>query len=69
MTNGTSNTEKDPNDWVSGDEPITGAQSSYLKTLREQAHEPAEDINGMSKADASKEIDRLRETLGLAKSD
>jgi hypothetical protein len=28
-----SNTEKDPDDWVSGDEPMTGAQASYLKTL------------------------------------
>ncbi|WP_156433676.1 DUF3072 domain-containing protein, partial [Bradyrhizobium retamae] len=33
-----SNTEKDPDDWVSGDEPMTGAQASYLKTLCEQAH-------------------------------
>lgn len=33
-----SNTEKDPDDWVSGDEAMTGAQASYLKTLCEQAH-------------------------------
>jgi hypothetical protein len=32
------NTEKDPDDWVSGDEPMTGAQASYLKTSCEQAH-------------------------------
>src|SRR4051812_36038340 len=38
-----SNVEKDPDDWVSGDEPITGAQQSYLKTLCEQAHEPYPD--------------------------
>jgi DUF3072 family protein len=31
-----SNTEKNPDDWVSGDEPMTGAQASYLKTLSEQ---------------------------------
>jgi hypothetical protein len=31
-----SNTEKDPDDWVSGDEPMTGAQASYLKTLSEE---------------------------------
>ena len=35
-----SNTEKDPDDWVTGDEPMTGAQGSYLKTLSEQAHDP-----------------------------
>jgi hypothetical protein len=34
------NTEKDPDDWVSGDGPMTGAQASYLKTLAEQAGEP-----------------------------
>jgi hypothetical protein len=33
-----SNTQKDPDDWVSGDEPMTRAQASYLKTLCEQAH-------------------------------
>jgi len=32
-----SNTEKNQDDWVSGDEPMTGAQASYLKTLAEQA--------------------------------
>jgi hypothetical protein len=37
-----SNTEKDPDDWVSGDEPMTGAQASYLKTLSEQLGEPDE---------------------------
>jgi hypothetical protein len=37
-----SNTEKDPDDWVSGDEPMTGAQASYLKTLSEQLGEPHE---------------------------
>ncbi len=31
-----SNTEKDPDDWVSGDEPMTGAQASYLTTLCER---------------------------------
>jgi hypothetical protein len=34
------NTQKDPKDWVSGDDPMTGAQASYLKTLSEQAHKP-----------------------------
>ena len=35
------NMEKDPADWVTGDEPMTGAQRSYLKTLSEKAHDPA----------------------------
>jgi hypothetical protein len=34
------NTEKDPDDWISGDEPMTGAQQSYLKILSEQADQP-----------------------------
>ena len=40
MTDPKSNTEKDPGDWVSGEEPMTGAHAFYLKTLPEQAHEP-----------------------------
>ena len=38
--NPATNTEKDPDDWVSCDDPMTGAQASYLKTLAEQAGEP-----------------------------
>jgi hypothetical protein len=58
-----SNTEKDPDDWVSGGDPMTGAQASYLTTLCEEAHvdAPAEDL---SKADASRMIDELRTKLG-----
>ncbi len=67
MTDARSNTEKDPDDWVSGDEPMTGAQASYLKTLSEQAHEPDAFDEKLSKAEASKAIDRLREKVGLAK--
>ena len=46
-----SNTEKDPDDWASGDEPMTGAQASYLKTLSEEF--------APDKAEASKRIDAL----------
>lgn len=58
-----SNTQKEPDDWVSGDEPMTGAQASYLTTLAEEAHEepPAETL---TKAEASKRIDALKERLG-----
>jgi hypothetical protein len=58
-----SNTEKDPDDWVSGDEPMTGAQASYLKTLSEEAHEPYRD--GLTKAEASRRIDELKQKLDL----
>lgn len=61
-----SNTEKDPHDWVTGDEPMTGAQASYLKTLSEQAHDPDAFEEGITKAEASIRIDRLREKVGLA---
>ncbi|MFN7103949.1 MAG: DUF3072 domain-containing protein [Pseudorhizobium sp.] len=60
-----SNTEKDPEDWVSGGEPMTGAQGSYLKTLSEQAHEPDAFAEDLSKAEASKRIDALKEKLKL----
>jgi hypothetical protein len=58
-----SNAEKDPANWVSGDEPITGAQASYLTTLSEEAGEPAppEDL---TKAEASQRIDTLKAKLG-----
>ena len=58
-----SNTEKDPDSWVSGDDPITGAQASYLATLCEEAgvELPAGDL---TKADASRHIDELKAKLG-----
>lgn len=60
-----SNTQKDPDDWVSGDDPMTGAQASYLKTLSEQADDAEAYEDGLSKAEASKRIDALKEKLGL----
>ena len=56
------NTVKDPDDWKSGEEPMTGAQRSYLKTLSDEAKEPADE--NLTKAEASKRIDELRERLG-----
>ena len=58
-----SNTQKDPEDWVSGDDPMTGAQRSYLTTLSEEAGEEAPS-DGLTKAEASKMIDELRAKLG-----
>ena len=60
-----SNTEKNPNDWVSGDDPMTGAQASYLKTLSEEAHEPEAFSERLTKAAASKRIEVLKAKLKL----
>ncbi|WMT85816.1 DUF3072 domain-containing protein [Pelagibacterium sp. 26DY04] len=60
-----SNLEKDPSDWVSGDEPMTGAQASYLKTLSEEAHEPEAYAENLTKAEASRRIDALKRKLDL----
>ena len=57
-----SNVEKDPEEWVTGEEPMTGAQASYLKTLSDQAGEPFDE--GLSKAAASKRIDELQRKTG-----
>lgn len=56
------NTEKSPDEWVTGEEPMTGAQASYLKTLSDQAGEPFDE--SLSKADASKRIEELQEKTG-----
>ncbi|HEY0032358.1 MAG TPA: DUF3072 domain-containing protein, partial [Devosia sp.] len=58
-------TEKDPDDWTTGDEPMTGAQASYLKTLSEQAHDGSSFAEDLTKAEASKRIDALRQQLKL----
>lgn len=54
--------EKDPEQWVTGDEPLTGPQASYLRTL---AHEAGEQVpEGLTKAQASELIDELQERTG-----
>jgi Protein of unknown function (DUF3072) len=62
----TDNAKKDPDDWVSGDDPMTGAQSSYLKTLCEQAGTPEVFKENLTKAEASKLIDEMRAKAGVA---
>ena len=52
--------EKDPSDWVTGDEPATGPQQSYLSTLAQQ-HGTEVEVEGLTKAEASIKIDELRE--------
>ena len=59
-----SNAEKDPADWVTGDEPMTGAQASYLKTLSEEAKQPDAYDNELTKAEASERIDELQDVTG-----
>jgi hypothetical protein len=60
-----SNMEKDPDDWTTGDEPMTGAQRSYLKTLSQEARVLFDDK--LTKAQASKRIDELQEITGRGK--
>ena len=61
------NMEKDPKDWVTGDDPMTVAQRSYLKTLSEEAKVPFDDT--LSKADASRRIDELQQITGRGATD
>ena len=56
------NAEKPTDQWVTGDEPATGPQQSYLGTLAQQAGE--EPKTGLSKAEASDEIERLQQETG-----
>ena len=59
------NTIKDPDQWTTGDEPMTGAQRSYLHTLAEEARIAVDD--DLTKAEASKQIDELQEKTGRGK--
>jgi uncharacterized damage-inducible protein DinB len=61
-----SNLEKDPTQWKTGDEPMTGAQASYLKTLSDQASEEFDE--NMTKAEASRRIDELQQRTGRGQS-
>jgi hypothetical protein len=67
MSNVDQNPEKPVEQWVTGDEPITGPQQSYLETLAREAGEevPA----GLTKAEASRMIERLQSTTGRGDSD
>jgi hypothetical protein len=59
-------TIKDPAEWTTGDEPMTGAQDSYLHTLARQAGEEVDD--DLTKAEASQKIDELRDKTGVGQS-
>ena len=51
--------QRDPDEWKTGDEPMTAAQRSYLETLARDSGETFDE--SLTKADASKKIDELRE--------
>jgi hypothetical protein len=57
-----SNAQKDPDEWITGAEPMTGAQKSYLKTLCDEAGEEFDET--LSKAAASKRIEELQQKTG-----
>ena len=57
-----SNAVKDPDNWTTGSEPMTGAQKSYLHTLAEEAGEKIDE--NLNKADASKKINELQQKTG-----
>lgn len=57
-----SNTVKDPDEWTTGAEPMTGAQRSYLKTLSDEAGEELDE--NLTKAEASKRIEELQQKTG-----
>jgi len=58
----TSNTIKNPDDWKTGDEEMTGAQNSYLHTLADEAGEEVDD--DLTKAEAAKKIEELQQKTG-----
>jgi uncharacterized damage-inducible protein DinB len=62
QSQGGSNTQKDPDEWVTAEEPMTGAQASYLQTLSQEAGEDFDE--GLTKAEASKRIEELQQKTG-----
>ena len=64
------NPVKDPEEWTTGDEPMTGPQASYLTTLLQQAGKSADDLDPkLTKAQASKLIDELQAKTGRGAED
>ena len=56
--------DKPREDWTTGDEPMTGPQASYLKTLSQEAGEPFDESEQLTKAEASARIDELQSRTG-----
>lgn len=63
--NQTGNTIKNPDEWKTGEEEMTGAQNSYLHTLADEAGEKVND--DLTKAEAAKKIEQLQEKTGRGK--
>lgn len=61
------NPEKDTSEWITGEEPMTGAQGSYLQTLAQEAE--SEVPEGLTKAQASDLIDELQRRTGRGTAD
>jgi hypothetical protein len=61
--------EKDPDDWVTGEERMTGPQASYLKTLSQEAGEPFDEDEPLTKAEASRRIEELQRRTGRGESE
>ena len=59
--------QRDPDEWKTGDEPMTAAQRSYLETLASETNEAVDD--NLTKAEASKRIDELRQRSPRVNSD
>ncbi len=64
QNNTDSNAQKDPDNWVTGDEKMTGAQKSYLHTLAQEADKDPSEMDGLTKAEASVKIDELQDETG-----
>jgi hypothetical protein len=60
---------KDPDDWKTGDEPMTGAQASYLETLAREAGEPFDGFHSLTKAEAAIRIEELQRKTGRGDGD
>ncbi|MCW2652500.1 MAG: hypothetical protein JWR32_3476 [Mycobacterium sp.] len=60
------NPQKDQSEWVTGAEPMTGPQRSYLNTLAQEAGEQVPE--DLTKAQASELIDRLQQRTGRGRS-
>jgi hypothetical protein len=70
QNNDLQNPVKDPDEWTTGEEPMTGPQASYLRTLLQQAGRSADELDeSITKADASKMIDELQQQTGRGNDD
>lgn len=64
LPNQAQNQQKDPEDWTTGDEPMTGPQASYLQTLMQQAGQEDQFDPKITKREASEMIDKLQKETG-----